>query len=226
MTSHILVVDDDPLMLRLVAGGLQFIGMSCKECEDGASAMLAVRKQEFDALVLDRNLGGSDGIGLLRNLRDLGSRAPAMFLSAKTSTSDRVDGLNAGADDYLIKPFEMDELIARVRALVRRPKAMVAEILSAGPLTLDTTLQTVTVSDVQINLTAQDIALLTVFLRHPNRVFTRETLLEKIGAPDTTSRSAADSAVSRLRKKLCAAGAPSIIETAQGIGYRLSAIAT
>jgi DNA-binding response OmpR family regulator len=146
-----------------------------------------------------------------------------MFLTAMGAIDDRVRGLDSGADDYMAKPFVIAELLARVRALLRRPKASLPDRLTAGSLTLDLRSQTVQIQDREVDLTSQDRLLLSALMRNPARVFTREALLDHMGGGDDITPAAVEHAISRLRKKLALAGAANLIETVRGVGYRFSA---
>lgn len=145
-----------------------------------------------------------------------------MFLTAMSGLHERVRGLDSGADDYLAKPFEIEELLARVRALARRPPALAADMIVCGALRLDMTNWRAFWGDAELLLTAQDMTLLAHFLRRPGQVFTREALLNEMDAGENTTPAAVEHALSRLRKKLEAAGARDVIETVRSVGYRLS----
>ena len=163
-----------------------------------------------------------DGIAVLKALRSDGDVTPALFLTALGDVAERVQGLDAGADDYLTKPFAIAELMARVRALARRPRRLTPDRLRAGAVELDLAGRRVFVAGVEIEVTAQDVVLLSVFLRHPERAFTREALLDRLNPGDDITPAAVEHAVSRLRRKLTQAGASEIIQTVRGVGYRLS----
>jgi two-component system, OmpR family, response regulator len=224
LSGVILIAEDDDLLRTYVARGLSEEGLLVCEAADGQTALDLAQSRAFDLYVLDRNLPGMDGVSLLRSLRTDGDQTPALFLTTLGEIGDRVRGLDAGADDYMVKPFAIAELMARVRALLRRPVQLTPESLVAGPLRLDLTGRRAFVRDVEVDLTAQDIALLSVFLRHPRRAFTREALLDQLNADDDITPAAIEHAVSRLRKKLAQADAPDLIETVRGVGYRLTGL--
>lgn len=221
MPTSILVVEDDELLLEFIQRGLSHAGFNLLTHAGGESALSDPHLTDCEALILDRTLPGMNGISLLRALRARGVAAPAMFLTARASLGEKVEGLNAGADDYLAKPFETDELVARVRALVRRPRSLAPELLCAGPLQINLRARTAAIAGRTIALTHQDIELLSIFLRFPERAFSRDSLLQRLGSSDLASPAAVDHAISRLRRKLADEGAPAMIETVRGLGYRL-----
>lgn len=218
----ILVAEDDDILRAFIAEALKANGYAVREAPDGPAALDVASTDRADVWILDRNLPGLDGLEVLRTLRGRGLRTPAMFLTAISGLEERVRGLDSGADDYLAKPFAIEELLARVRALARRPAALAADVLACGALRLDMTNWRAFFSDNELLLTAQDMTLLAQFLRRPGQVFTREVLLGQMGAGEDITPAAVEHALSRLRKKLEAAGATDVIETVRGVGYRLS----
>jgi DNA-binding response OmpR family regulator len=219
---HILVIEDDPLLRRHIENGLSEAGYLPWGVPSAEAAIAACRTQQFDAMVIDRGLPAMDGLSALRALRAQGVTSPAMFLSARADVEDRVDGLNAGSDDYLAKPFALKELVARVRALLRRPRAMAPEMVRVGRLSLDVRAHEVRVDDIPVALTAQDVAIVSIFLRAADRTFSRDVLLDRLEAGTEVQPSAIDHAISRLRRKLGAAGLDPSITTVRGMGYRLA----
>ncbi len=217
----ILVAEDDDILRAFIAEALRANGYVVREAPDGPAALDSASADHADVWIFDRNLPGLDGLEVLRTLRGRGLRTPAMFLTAISGLEERVRGLDSGADDYLAKPFEIAELLARVRALARRPPALAAEVISRGVLRLDMTNWRAFFGDAEIALTAQDMTLLAHFLRRPDQVFSREALLNQMGAGEVTP-AAVEHALSRLRKKLEGVGAHDVIETVRGVGYRLS----
>lgn len=218
----VLVAEDDDILRAFVAEALKAHGYVVREAADGPTALDLASSEHADVLILDRNLPGLDGLGVLRALRGRDIGTPAMFLTAISGLEERVRGLDSGADDYLAKPFEVEELLARVRALARRPPALAAEVISFGALRLDMTNWRAFFSETELLLTAQDMTLLAHFVRRPGQVFTREALLNQMGAGEDITPAAVEHALSRLRKKLDAAGARDVIETVRGVGYRLN----
>lgn len=218
----VLVAEDDDILRAFIAEALRGQGYDVREAADGIAAFDLTLSIAAEALILDRDLPGLDGLEVLRLLRARGVRTPAMFLTAMSGLQERVRGLDSGADDYLIKPFEIEELLARVRALTRRPPELAADVISCGPLRLDMTNWRASFGDKELVLTAQDMTLLAHFLRRPGQVFTREALLNQMGASEDITPAAVEHALSRLRRKLERAGASDVIETVRGVGYRLS----
>ena len=226
MTSAVLVVEDDDLLRDYLVEGLRQNGYAAIGVGDGQGALAHAVVRAFDLVILDRNLPGMDGIAVLQALRHAGWRMPVLILTTIAAIDERVRGLDAGADDYMAKPFSITELLARVRALVRRPHVLAAETLSAGDLRLETREQRAYWRDRALDLTAQDLALLGVFLRAPRQVFTRDALLDVMLSGGDISPAAVEHAVSRLRRKLDTAGASGAIDTVRGVGYRLAAALT
>lgn len=217
----VLVAEDDEILRAFIAEALQAQGYVVRQAGDGVAALDLTLTLGADVLILDRDLPGLDGLEVLRTVRARGVRTPAMFLTAIGGLAERVRGLDSGADDYLAKPFEIEELLARVRALARRPPALASDTVSFGALRLDLTNWRAFFGEVELALTQQDMTLLAHFLRRPNQVFTREALLDQMGAGEDVTPAAVEHALSRLRKKLETAGVHGVIETVRGVGYRL-----
>lgn len=217
----VLVAEDDDLLRAFVVDGLRKRGFVVLDAANGQAALDLAEVRDIDVFVLDRNLPGIDGLKLLRILRAKDVQKPVIFLTALSGISERIRGLESGADDYVTKPFDIDELTARIRALARRPSTIASDILYAGGLRLDLAGSRVFFQDVEIEFTAQDKALLAVFLRRPGQIFSREMLLDRLNIGADVAPSAIEHAISRLRRKLAAAGAGDVIETVRGAGYRL-----
>lgn len=222
MSGVILIAEDDDLLRAFILNGLKQEGLLGIGAGDGQDALDLARSRAFDLYVLDRNLPKLDGVTVLQSLRAGGDQTPALFLTTLGEINERVRGLDAGADDYMAKPFAIAELLARVRALIRRPSRLLPHILNAGSLRLDLTARRVFIDGDEVELTAQDVVLLSVFLRYPQRAFSREALLDQMNVSDDITTAAVEHAVSRLRKKLANAGAPDLISTVRGVGYRLN----
>jgi two-component system, OmpR family, response regulator len=220
----ILIAEDDDLLRAFVVEGLKKRGFVLLEAANGQAALDQAESRDIDVFVLDRNLPGIDGLKLLRILRAKGIQTPVLFLTALTSVNERIRGLESGADDYVSKPFDIDELTARIRALARRPAAIAPTMLHVGDLQLDLAGSRVFFRDAELDLTAQDKALLAVFLQKPRQIFSREMLLDRLNMGADVSPTAMEHAISRLRRKLGAVGASDLIETVRGVGYRLIAI--
>lgn len=219
---RVLVVEDEGKMAGLIRRGLQEEGMAVDVAERGEDALWMAGSTEFDAIVLDLMLPGIDGFETCRRLRDDGVWAPVLMLTARDAVSDRVAGLDHGADDYLVKPFSFAELLARLRALVRRPAGQRPAVLEVGDLRLDPASHRVARDGTEISLTAKEFALLEVFMRHPGEAVSRFALLEHAWDYDYENRSnVVDVYVRYLRQKVDRPFGTDSIETVRGVGYRL-----
>jgi two-component system, OmpR family, response regulator len=219
---RVLVVEDEGKMAGLIRRGLQEEGMAVDVAERGEDALWMAGSTEFDAIVLDLMLPGIDGLETCRRLRDDGVWAPVLMLTARDAVSDRVAGLDHGADDYLVKPFSFAELLARLRALVRRPAGQRPAVLEVGDLRLDPATHRVSRDGTEISLSAKEFALLEVFMRHPGEAMSRFQLLEHAWDYDYENRSnVVDVYVRYLRKKVDRPFGTDSIETVRGVGYRM-----
>ncbi|MEU7524844.1 response regulator transcription factor [Saccharothrix sp. NPDC042600] len=223
---RILVVDDDRAVRESLRRSLQFNGYQVDLAGDGQQALEAVVAQRPDAMVLDVMMPRLDGLEVCRRLRSTGDDLPILVLTARDAVSDRVSGLDAGADDYLPKPFALEELLARLRALLRRAAADAAEpagtVLRFGDLELDPNTRDVRRGDRPISLTRTEFALLELFLAHPKQVLTRGRILEDVWGYDfPTSGNALEVYVGYLRRKTEADGEPRLLHTVRGVGYVL-----
>jgi len=216
MAEAILVVDDDAPIRRMLERALGAEGYVVQAAADGGAALSAVERSVPDLIVLDIAMDGLDGLAVCRRLRAKGLRLPVLLLTARDAIPDRVAGLDAGADDYLAKPFATDELLARVRALLRRGKP-VEETLAVGELRLDTVTREARRGDARLSLTGRESALLELLMRNARRVITREQAIAEIWDGAATAN-AVDRHVSNLRRKL---GEPTMIETIRGVGFLL-----
>jgi two-component system response regulator MprA len=232
---RILVVDDEAAVRDSLSRTLRFEGYEVAVAEDGIAAIDLIRSQEPDAVVMDVMMPGLDGLEACRRLRSEGLLLPVLMLTARDSVGDRVAGLDAGADDYLIKPFALQELLARLRALLRRSllagpnepaePAGATEgtpVLSFADLTLDPATREVRRGTREIRMTRTEFAILEVFLRHPRQVLTRPVLFEHVWGYDfgETSNSL-HVYLGYLRRKLEADGEPRLLHTVRGVGYVL-----
>jgi two-component system response regulator MprA len=218
----ILVVDDDPEILRLMDRGLSYSGYAIDRATSGEQALALAREHPPDLVILDVMLPSLDGLEVCRRLRATRPTLPILMLTAKGRIPDRVAGLDAGADDYLIKPFALDELQARIRALLRRARGGAEEPSRFADLTLDPATREVRRADRRIELTIKEHELLELFLRHPRQVLSRDTIFNRVWDSDYLGGSnLIDVHVMRLRDKLEAAGEPRLIHTVRGIGYTL-----
>ncbi len=224
---NILLVEDDSAASRFISDGLQVRGHSAKVCEDGREGLLLAAEGGFDVLVVDRMLPGVDGVSMVRALRTCGVGTPVILLTALGGIADRIDGLRAGADDYLVKPFDLDELTARIEALARRPPmSSVPVTLKSGELELHRLTRRVTYAGRALELTTCEFAMLELLLLDPGRPITRAMLLESVFDLQAMDSSAVGSIIephiSRLRAKLAAAGAKGAILTVRGRGYSIA----
>ncbi|HEY3469766.1 MAG TPA: response regulator transcription factor [Amycolatopsis sp.] len=224
---RILVVDDDRAVRESLRRSLEFNGYQVELASDGAQALEAIIADRPDAMVLDVMMPRLDGLEVARRLRSTGDDLPILVLTARDTVSDRVSGLDAGADDYLPKPFALEELLARLRALLRRasPEAQngqASEVLSFADLTLDPGTREVRRGGREISLTRTEFALLELFLSYPKHVLTRGRILEEVWGYDfPTSGNALEVYVGYLRRKTEAEGEPRLIHTVRGVGYVL-----
>ena len=220
----ILVVEDDRTTGAYIADGLREEGHSVDLLEEGRTALLQASTSDYDILIVDRMLPGLDGMALVKTLRGAGNHTPALFLTALGGVNDRIEGLNAGADDYFVKPFVFGELSARVSALARRPRATQEEtVLRTGDLEMDLIRRKVTRAGRPIDLLPREFALLEHLLRRKGRVQTRTMLLEAVWDisfdPQTN---VVETHVSRLRAKIDKPFDTDLIETVRGSGYRIA----
>ena len=222
---RILVVDDDRAVRESLRRSLSFNGYTVDLAEDGVEALDAIANERPDAVVLDVMMPRLDGLEVCRQLRSTGDDLPILVLTARDSVSERVSGLDAGADDYLPKPFALEELLARLRALLRRTgpeEAGEAALLTFGDLTLDPGTREVHRGDRSISLTRTEFALLEMLMANPRRVLTRSRILEEVWGFDfPTSGNALEVYVGYLRRKTEAEGEPRLIHTVRGVGYVL-----
>lgn len=220
---RILLVEDEAKIADFVQAGLKeqgFVVDYCSRGDDGYDQALA---QEYDAIVLDIMLPGKDGLFILKHLRQAGHTVPVILLTARNELDDRLAGLNLGADDYIAKPFYVEELVARIHAVVRRSIGERQNLLSVGPLTLDRITREVTCEGATVDLTSREFNLLEYLMRSPGRVYTRTQILEHVWGYDfTPSTNVVDVCIQRIRRKLDPIGGSGWIESVRGVGYRFS----
>ncbi|MDD7968709.1 response regulator transcription factor [Actinomycetospora lemnae] len=230
-SPDLLVVDDDADVRASLERGLRLSGFAVRSAQDGPGALRAVHERVPDAVVLDLGLPGMDGVAVVSALRAMDHDVPVCVLSARDTVDDRVVGLEAGADDYMVKPFALTELVARLRALLRRGARSAAEstvgpalgeVLTTGPLRLDLARRTVHVGERSVDLTKREYELLVVLARNAEVVLTRERLLEMVWGYDfATDTNVVDVFVGYLRRKLEADGTPRLVHTVRGVGFVL-----
>lgn len=215
--TRILIAEDEERISSFVAKGLESAGYQTLIADDGAEALDAALSGEVDLVLLDVGLPSLDGFEVLRSLRGQGSTIPVIMLTARTSTRDTVDGLDAGANDYVAKPFKFDELLARVRSRLREPVTVGTMVIGHGDVTLDVLSRRATVGGREMDLSAREFALAEEFLRHAGQVLSREQLLSRVWGMDfDPSSNVVDVYVRYLRAKV---GAGRIV-TVRGAGYR------
>lgn len=218
---RILVVDDDPEIVSFIKRGLTYEGYTVDTAADGTEALTKARNREPDLVVLDIMMPGMDGIEVAKRLRQ-GGDVPILMLTAKGTVADKVTGLESGADDYLVKPFAFDELLARVRALLRRCQPQEGEILRFSDLSLNTATREVRRGKEIIELTTQEFTLLELFMRNPRQVLKRDLIYERVWGYDFEGLSnVIEVYVRYLRSKLEVGGQPRLIHTVRGVGYVL-----
>jgi two-component system, OmpR family, response regulator QseB len=213
---RVLIVEDDPLLGDALAAGLKQRGFVADWVQDGREAQTAVRTEPFAALVLDLGLPGLSGLELLRSERARGNKIPVLILTARDAVQDRITGLDSGADDYVVKPTDLDELAARLRALVRRSKGEPAPLLSVGQLLLDPAARTVTLDGHAVDLQPREFTLLQELMLNAGRVLSREQLEERMYRwGEAVESNAVEVHVHHVRRKLGA----NVVKTIRGVGY-------
>ncbi|MGB0683024.1 MAG: response regulator [Magnetovibrionaceae bacterium] len=220
---RVLLVEDNERLVDAMRKGMEREGFALdafETVEDGEAALSTVR---YDAVVLDLGLPDGDGLTLLKNLRAQGAATPVLILTARDSVEDRVKGLDCGADDYLLKPFAFEELVARLRALLRRPGGVLGSTLQAGNVSFDTSAREVRVEDRPIAISRREMGVLEQLMRRHGRVVPKDILEDSLyGFEEEVSSNSVEVHISRLRKRLGNAGASVSVHTLRGVGYLLS----
>jgi two-component system response regulator MprA len=221
MSARVLVIEDDEEILKFLKRGLAYEGYEVDTALDGPSGLAIARDNPPDLVVLDLMLPGMDGLEVCRRLR-AGGTVPILILTAKDTVTDRIQGLDMGADDYMVKPFELDELLARIRALLRRAQPAQPQVLRFADLTLDTGARQAKRGERVIPLTAKEYELLELFMRNPRQVLDRETIFDRVWGYDFGGASnIIEVYVRYLRQKLEEGGEARLIHTVRGMGYVL-----
>ncbi len=220
---RILVVEDHERFAGFIKTGLEKEGFTVDltmTANEGDAAFAAVK---YDAVVLDLGLPDADGLTLLKDWRNQGSSTPVLILTARDGVDDRVTGLNAGSDDYMLKPFAMEELVARLRALLRRPGGTLGTVIEVGNLSFDATAREVRINDISLAISRREMGVLEHLMRRAGRVVPKDVLEDKIyGFDEEVSSNSVEVHVSRLRKRLAASDADVAVHTIRGVGYLLS----
>ncbi len=220
--ARLLVIDDDAQLLAALRRALAYDGYEVDAAATGEEGLRAARDRPPDLVVLDVLLPGIDGLEVCRRLRAGGTDVPVLMLTARDDVADRVAGLDAGADDYLVKPFAVDELLARVRALLRRRAPGTTDELRSGDVALNLATHSAHRGGRALTLTAKEFDLLAFFLQHPRQVLTRDLLFERVWGYEFDGQSnVVDVYVGHLRSKLEAEGEPRLLHTVRGVGYAL-----
>ncbi|WP_158043531.1 response regulator [Skermanella pratensis] len=222
---RLLLVEDNERLAGLMAGGLGRAGFAVDAFGSLEEADAAAAAADYDLIVLDLGLPDGDGLAWLKGFRARRRGTPVLVATARGGLGDRVSGLDTGADDYLVKPFEMDELLARCRALLRRPGSCLATVLTAGNVAFDTVSRRISVGGQVIDAPRRELDLIEILLRRAGQVVTRPVLEESLyGFNDEVTPNALEAHVSRLRRRLAEAGADAAIHTVRGVGYLLRAV--
>ena len=221
MTARILIIEDDEAILKFLRRGLAYEGYQVDTAAEGQSGLSLALDNQYDLIVLDLMLPGIDGLEVCRRLR-AGGPVPILILTAKDQVTDRIQGLDLGADDYMTKPFNLDELLARIRALLWRAQPSRPQVLRFADLSLDTGTRQASRGDRVISLTAKEYELLELFLRHPRQVLTRVVIFDRVWGYDFGGESNIIEVYIRyLRQKLEADNEPRLLHTVRGMGYVL-----
>jgi two-component system OmpR family response regulator len=219
---RVLIVEDDADISQVLVRGLGEEGFAVDLARDGEDGAFKAANPAYDVIVLDLMLPKADGLTVLRGLRAAGLTTPVLVLTARDAVADRIRGLDAGADDYLVKPFAFGEFLARVRALYRRVRRAFDPVLRVGPLTLDQATRRVRWGATLVDLSAREFAILQVFMQHPDEVLSRTRIYEQVWneTMELTSN-VIDVHINQIRKKLARVGAEEVLTTVRGAGYRL-----
>src|SRR5512139_524730 len=222
LNMKILLVEDDPTLGEAVLLAARQAGFAVDWSRDGVQAENALAGYAYDAVLLDLGLPRREGLEVLRNLRKRGATLPVMILTARDTVEDRVRGLDAGADDYLLKPFALDELLARLRALLRRAHGLADAQVRVGNLSFDSVKRRASIGEAPLVLSAREVEVLEILLNHAGRVTAKEAIVDRLtGWDDGVGDNAVEVYIHRLRRKLEGSGA--VIRTLRGLGYMLEA---
>ena len=220
---RLLLIEDHERFSKFVKDGLEKEGFTVDAFDTASGGEDALATVQYEAVILDLGLPDSDGLTLLREWRERGDETPVLILTARDGIDERVKGLNSGGDDYLLKPFAMEELVARIRALLRRPGGLLGLVITAGNVSFDTTAREVRIDEKTISIPRRELGVLEHLMRRNGRVVPKDVLEDKIyGFGKEVSSNSVEVHVSRLRKRLAGAGANISVHTLRGVGYLLS----
>lgn len=220
---RLLLIEDHERFASFIKNGLEQAGFTIDLVYNAGDGDAAVETVNYDVILLDLGLPDQDGLDILKKWRDAGNVTPVLILTARDAVEDRVKGLNAGGDDYMLKPFALEELVARVRALLRRPGGVLGTVLAEGNVAFDTAAREVRIADRTIPVSRREMEVLEQLLRRKGRVVPKDVLEDKIyGFDEEVSSNSVEVHVSRLRKRLQSAGADVAVHTIRGVGYMLS----
>ncbi|MDA0306109.1 MAG: response regulator transcription factor [Proteobacteria bacterium] len=220
---RLLFIEDHDRFAKFVKDGLEKEGFTVDDVATASAGQAALSTVKYDAIILDLGLPDADGLSVLHSLREEGDETPVLILTARDGIDDRVKGLNSGGDDYLLKPFAMEELVARIRALLRRPGGVLGLVITAGNVSFDTTAREVQVDERTISIPRRELGVLEQLMRRNGRVVPKDVLEDNIyGFGKEVSSNSIEVHVSRLRKRLSVAGANISVHTLRGVGYLLS----
>ncbi|MBL6959250.1 MAG: response regulator [Rhodospirillales bacterium] len=220
---RLLLVEDNERLIESATLGLERVGFTVDSFTTLGEGEAAIESVRYDTIILDLGLPDGDGLVLLSKMRLNGDSTPVLILTARDGVDDRVKGLNIGADDYLLKPFAMEELVARIRALLRRPGGALGSSLTAGNVTFDTTAREVSIDEKAINISRREMGVLEQLMRRKGRVVPKDVLEDKLyGFDEEVTSNSVEVHISRLRKRLLNAEASITIHTLRGVGYLLS----
>lgn len=220
---RLFLIEDNLRLSEAIADGLRKVGFDVDVAEEGDAALSILRTQSYDMIILDLGLPDMDGLDVLRKLREQRNTVPALILTAKDSLTDKIMGLNSGADDYMVKPFETEELVARIQAILRRPDRALQPVIKLNNLTFDTTNRQTRVDDLTVDLSRRETDLLEQLVRSADKIVTRNSVEVRLYSyEEKGSANSIDVLVHRLRKKLIDHAADIEIHTLRGIGYMMT----
>jgi DNA-binding response OmpR family regulator len=222
--AKLLLIEDDKPLTKLMFDWLNLEHHSLESVTDGKEGLERLQFYKYDLVIVDWQLPGMEGPEIVKAFRNAGGTTPILMLTGKSTIGDKETGFDSGADDYLTKPFHMKELSARIRALLRRPQALVGNILTNGSLALDPVNHVLKRNGIEIKLLPKEFSLLEFFMRHPNQVFNADALLNRVWSSESDATiDALTSCIKRLRKKVDIEGEASCVRTVHGVGYKMDA---